>query len=143
MPSILKDFQGPDWPLGFVEVTAPGTPVGIMTNVDSGGVNDPSVATSATSAEYTQRANQIIFWAFKPKLGGGAQVNTGNVYVVRKPASGAGGKGDTGVIVAILTPGMVWTLGTAAVNRNVFSPYRYLIDADVAGEGAFVTLDIG
>lgn len=141
--SIQKDRQGTDWPLGFISVATPGTPVGIMSVVDPTGVNDPAAATSTTSDEYTPRANQIEFWALKPGASHGTQVNTGNVYVVRKGVgAGTGNRDDTGSIVATLFPGQSWKLPAAALVRDVLSPYRYSIDADNAGDGAFVNLYI-
>jgi hypothetical protein len=81
---------------------------------------------------------------FKPKPGGGTQINTGNIYICRDPTIGnPNGKGDTGSIVFTLTPGGIWTLAPPAMNRNALDPYRYDLDVDVAGEGAFVTLIIG
>jgi hypothetical protein len=33
--SVLLDRHGPDWPLGFIKVVTPGTPVGLMSLVHS------------------------------------------------------------------------------------------------------------
>ena len=141
--SLHLDPQGPDWPLGFVKVTTPGTPISIMTNVDSASVNAPETGAGpgpSASDEYTRAAQQIIFQAFK--AGGATRLanNTGNIYIVRKPTAGAGGVTDVGNIVAVLTPGQTFILGSSSLVRNVFSPYRYLIDADTANDGAEVTL---
>jgi hypothetical protein len=139
--SINKDRQGPDWPLGFIAVVTPGTPVEVMSLVDPAPEpNEPETATSATSDEYTVRAQQILFQAYKPGASHGMQNNTGNIYIVRDAAGGSGNRDDTGGIVAVLTPGQTLTLASAPLNRNVFSPYRYRIDADNAGDGALVTL---
>lgn len=140
--SIYKDRQGPDWPLGFISVATPGTPVEMMSLVDPTSVNDPSSATSATSDEYTPRAQQIIVQAFKPGAAHGMQPNTGNIYIVRDDGvgGGSGNRDDSGAIVVVLAPGQTWTLSSAPLNRNVFSPYRYSVDADNAGDGALVTL---
>ena len=68
--SVQIDPQGPDWPLGFIKVVTPGTPVGIMSVVDPPpALNDPSVATPTSfaagpSAEYTARAQHIVFQGF-------------------------------------------------------------------------------
>lgn len=138
--SVHRDRQGPDWPLGFISVATPGTPVELMSLVDSGDPNEPESATSATSDEYTVRAQQILFQAFKPGAHG-LVPNVGNIYIVRDGVgSGTGNRDDQGAIVAVLTPGQTFTLASAPLNRNVFSPYRYSIDADNAGDGALVTL---
>lgn len=146
--SVLRDRTGFDWPLGQIVVTVPGTPVGIMSVVDSTSANDPNNLTpggTAAADEYTVRCNQILFQAFKVGLGPPALTpNTGNIYIVRKGAGGgSGNKTDTGVIVAVLTPGQSITLGSPAMNRNDISPYRYSIDADTANDACQVTLIIG
>jgi len=142
--SVYLDKQGTDWPLGFIKVVTPGVPVELMSLVDSAGVNDPNAATSATSDEYTVRCQQIIFQGFKPGGSGGMVNNAGNVYIVRDDGAGggSGNRTDTGAIVLVLTPGTTITLASAPLNRNVFSPYRYSIDADNANDGALVTLII-
>lgn len=139
--TVLQDRNGPDWPLGFIVVSTPGTPVPIMSLVDASNVNAPQTATppvpnSATrpSNEYTATCQQIMFQGYKSA--GPALMNTGNVYIVRK----GGSKADTGTIVKILAPGETFFLASAALNLNVFSPYRYEIDADTANDGALVTL---
>lgn len=140
--SIMQDRQGPDWPLGFIKVATPGTPVGIMSVVDPNNYNDPGAATSTHSDEYTPRAQRLMFMGYQPESSGAAYIpNMGNVYIVRKPTSaGSGGKADSGVLVKILAPAETWEIDAAALNRNTFSPYRYSIDADNANDGAMVTL---
>jgi hypothetical protein len=70
-------------------------------------------------------------------------LNTGNIYIVRRGSgSGSGNRDDTGSIVATLVPGQTLFFTAAAVNVNVWSPYRYSIDADNIGDGAFITLII-
>jgi len=94
MQSVQKDFSGPDWPLGLIAVATAGTPVGIMSLVDSANVNDPATITPGTSGanEYTQRCNQIVFYGVKAGASHGLQPNTGNVYVMRKGVQGAGNR---------------------------------------------------
>lgn len=143
--SVHRDRQGPDWPLGNIAVVTPGTPVSIMSLVDAAGADDPSAPTSSTSGEYTAAAQQIIFQAIKAGAGPpliSAAANTGFIYIVRKPTAGGGGTGDTGVIVKALAPGETWVLGSSALVRNVFNPYRYFVDGDTAGNGCQVTLII-
>lgn len=142
--SVLQDRHGPDWPLGFIKVVTPGTPVSIMSVVDPSFVNQPETGAGpgpSPSDEFTTRCQQILFSGYKPGAGPPKAVaNTGNVYVVRRPTSGAGGSGDTGILVQTIAPGQTFALASAPLNRDVFSPYRYFIDADNANDGAFVTL---
>lgn len=144
--SVMLDTQGPDWPLGVIVVATPGTPVNIMSLVDSASVNAPNTATTVGTAkeqEYTARCNQIQFQAFKKGSSHGLALNTGNIYIVRQGVQGAGNRDDYGAIVWVLQPGQTWSLGSPAANRNGFSPYRYYIDADNASDAALVTLVIG
>lgn len=144
--SVLQDRHGPDWPLGFIKVVTPGTPVSIMSVVDPTSVNSPSSPTPGTAGaqEFTVRANQIIFMAYHP----GAQppaaaANTGLAYILRAPSSGGtGNKTDSGVIVKILQPGETFVLAPAATVEDVWGPYRYFVDADTANDGVWVTLVI-
>lgn len=140
--SVHLDKFGPDWPLGNIVVTVPGTPVAITSLVDPSGVNNPNTPTPGTSGadEYTENAQQLIFQAFKagaapPKLA----PNTGNVYVVRKALAGAGGVGDVGTVVAVLIPGQTFILSSSAMTKNVYNLYRYFIDADTANDACQVT----
>jgi len=136
--SIHLDRQGPDWPLGFLNVQTPGIPVGFMSVVDPQGLGDPA----SPYQEYTVRAEEIVVQAVKPGTSHGTQLNTGNVYIVRKGVQGSGNRDDTGSIVVTVYPGQTLFLTAAALNRNVWSPYRYSVDADNAGDGVFVTLVI-
>lgn len=150
--SVMKDRQGPDWPLGLISVATPGTPVSIMSLVDASNYNDPATAapTPATANqvdEYTVRAYGIIFIACKAGASHGVQINTGNIYIVRKGVQGNGNRDDYGAMVATLPPGATtgiefptFFLNAAPLNRNVFSPYRYFIDADNANDSCLVTL---
>lgn len=142
--SVHNDKQGPDWPLGYINVVTPGTPISIMSLVDPTSLNDPATATpgSPGTDEYTVRAQQIMFQGFKPDVNG-MQMNTGNVYLVRKAqGTGTGNRNDYGDIVLVIPPGATVFLASAPLNRNVYNPYRYRLDADVASEGALVTLII-
>jgi hypothetical protein len=139
--SIQKNPQGPFWPLGAVTVVTPGTPVNMMFNVDPTNVDAPETATGTTSKEYTVRAQQIIIQGMKSNSGTGLVNNTGNIYVVMKGVgSGTGNRADTGSIVLTIPTGTTGVLGSAALNRNVFSPYELYIDADNAGDSAMITL---
>ena len=141
--SVHQDRQGPVWPLGNIAVVTPGTPVNIMSLVDPTSVNAPETPAGpgpSSSNEYTMRAQQILFQAYKagaapPKL----TLDTGNIYIIKKPLAGAGGVGDVGTVVATLQPGGTFVLGSAALNRNVFNLYAFFIDADTAADGCQVT----
>lgn len=147
MASIQKDFNGPDWPLGLILCATPGTPVNIMSLVDPNSVDAPQTPTPGTPGanEYTQRAYRINFQPCKAGASHGLAVNTGNIYIVRKgiPGQGSGNRDDTGSIIAVLPTAAtlpIFSLEAAPLNRDVFSPYRYFIDADNAGDGCLVTL---
>lgn len=140
--SVMQDRFGPDFPLGNIVVTVPGTPVAITSLIDAARLNDPSTPTPGTAGadEYTVNAQQIIFQAVKasaapPKLAN----NTGNVYIVRKALAGGGGVGDLGIVIKMLVPGETFVLASSPQNRNVFNLYRYFIDADTANDACQVT----
>jgi hypothetical protein len=140
--SVLKDRQGPDWPLGYINVPTPGTPVNIMSVVDPSNLNDPDTPTPGTPGadEYTVRCNVIAVQGYK-FVGPGWALNSGNIYVVRAPNSGgSGGINDSGVLVWVVAPGSYAQIPVSALVRNANNPYRYFIDADTAGDGANVVL---
>lgn len=139
--SVCQDRQGPIWPLGSIAVATPGTPVNIMSLVDSANVNAPETATSTKSDEYTSRCQQITFQGYKSNSGTGMVANTGNIYIIKKD-KGSSNRTDTGAIIWVLAPGQTWTLGSAALNLDVFSPYEYYVDADTANDAAQVSLII-
>ena len=142
--SVQQDRNGPDWPVGLIVVATPGTPVGLMSLVDPSSVNAPNAPTSTTSDEYSFTAQQIQIQALKAGASHGLQPNTGNIYVMRKPAgAGSGTRDDYGSCVAMLFPGQTLAITAAPMNMDVLSPYRYYIDADNAGDSALVTLFIG
>ena len=140
--SVMKDRHGPDWPLGLIVVATPGIPVSIMSLVDPTNVNDPGQPTSSTSDEYTAVAQQIMFQGYKAGATHGLQNNSGNIYIVRKGVQGLGSafNGDYGATVWVVGAGLTFVLGTSAMVKNGFNPYRYFIDADNAGDSCLVTL---
>jgi len=140
--SVQQNPQGPAWPLGSIAVATPGTPVSIMSLVDPTSVNAPETATTTKSAEYAPRAQSIFFQAYKAGASHGLTPNTGNLYIIQKGGSGSNNRDDTGSILYVLLPGQTWTLDAAALNRNVFNPYLYYLDADNAADAAQVTLQI-
>ena len=141
---VRKDYHGAVWPLGLIgnspQIT-PGTPVGIMSLVDPNSVNDPNQTTTTGSNEFTVRAQQIEFQAFKAAAHG-LQNNTGNIYIIKRGGSGSANRDDYGTIITCLTPGQTFFLASAPLNRNVFSPYDYQIDCDSAGDSCLVSLII-
>ena len=146
-PSVMLDKHGPIWPLGSIIVATPGTPVNIMSLVDPTLRDAPENAVGGATisgglvsgAEYTNRAQQIIFQAFK---GSPAVNNTGNIYVIKKGGSGSLNRSDTGAIVVVIAPGNTFVLSSAPLDRNVFNAYEYFIDADNANDACQVTLII-
>lgn len=144
-PSVQQDIHGPDWPLGLIVVAAAGTPVGIMSLVDSSSLDDPGNPTAAGVSEYTSRGFTLLFTPCrKGAANHGTQNNVGNIYIVRKGNSGTGNRDDYGSIVAVLRPtDAPLAFPFHAMTKDVFSPYRYSIDADNANDGAMVTMFIG
>lgn len=142
--SVNYDIQGPDWPLGVIVVTTPGTPVNIMSLVDPTNSNAPGTPVSTTNKrQYTARCNQIFFQGLKKGVSHGLVNNVGLIYVVREGVGGAGNRDDYGAIVVALAPGQTFVLEAPAVEGDVFGPYRYSIDADNANDAAVVTLIVG
>lgn len=109
-----------------------------MSLVDPTLLNDPSaINTTGARSEVSRRCVSIQFEAMKPVAAGGTQNNTGRVYVVRR----LGSRHNSGSIVRTLTAGEVWLM-TVDQTMNNLSPYRYWIDVDSVGDGAYVTLFI-
>jgi hypothetical protein len=141
--SVFVKPQSVFWPLGNIVVATPGTPVSPMSLVDSANTNAPETATNTLTAEYTWRCQELFFQGYKAGGAGTKLVaNTGNIYIIMKPLAGAGGAADTGVVIAVIPSGQSFSLASAALNRNVFSPYEILIDADTAADGCQVTMKI-
>jgi hypothetical protein len=138
--SIRKDFNGPIWPLGLIVVATPGTPVSIMSLVDPTSANDPNTLSSriTPAQEYTVRAQQIIFQGYKAS--GGLAGNSGNIYILRRGGNGSNNRTDYGTMALVVATGQTIVLASAPLNRNVFSPYDYFVDADNASDGCLVTL---
>jgi len=136
MPTVLQDVHGPDWPLGLITVAAPGTPIRFTSLVDPSNLNAPeSSNVSGNTREYSTRSQQLIIQAVKAG-GGGLVDNAGYTYIVRK----GGSRGDPGTIIKRLSPGETFFLSSAPAVIDVFSPYRYYVDADSAGDSVLVTL---
>lgn len=145
--SVQKDIQGPLWPLGLITVVTSGTPVNLMSVVDPGlNIWNPTTPTPGASGaitenipEYTISAQQLIIFACKSVAP--IVANTGFTYIVEKGAGGgSGNKTDSGSIIAIISATGNIVLGSAAFNKNVFSPYNLFVDADNSGDGILATL---
>jgi hypothetical protein len=146
--SVQKLPCGPSWPLGFVKVTASGTPVNLMVNVDANNNNAPGVNQgnpgAPTGSEYTPNAKAIWLYGYKPGANNnGFVANTGIVYVNWNPGGNNNqNRNDAGSIVGLIPAnGGSFVLPQSLADPGVrFSPYSYTIDADVSGEGAIVVL---
>jgi hypothetical protein len=146
--SILKDLSGADWPLGFISVPTPGTPVRFTALVDPANDNAPETATvrgGTAGQRSTPTCNQIILQGCKRNVDGTWAVNTGNVFILRRPntgggtGAGTGANADFGVMVGVITPGGAYNLPpSGGIPITSLSPYKYYLDATVAGEGAIV-----
>jgi hypothetical protein len=149
--SLMRDFNGTEWPLGNILVPVPGTPVNIMSVVDPGLGGNPGSSAPSMSGEYQIRGYQLVFQPGKPGAGPhGLTGNTGNVYLVRQGVgAGTGNRDDYGAIImafpltvapnTIALP-ITWPPSPSPLSMNTINPYRYFLDADVGSEGAQVTL---
>ena len=142
--SVMKDREGPDWPLGFVAVPHNGTPVCIMHNVDANNNWAPAVSNApgqTPGPEYTPTCHKIGIQGYHPgSSNNGMVINTGNVYVLRVPVGGNGNRTDSGAMVKVVPQGGDYVIPSAETQLQTLSPYRYFLDADVNGDGALVTL---
>lgn len=135
--TVVQDVHGPDWPLGFIAVVTPGIPVQLTSLVDPTNLNDPGSSNrTGLTREYTSRCQQLIIQAIKPGVAHGMVDNTGYVYIVRK----SGSRDDPGQMIKRLSPSETFFLASAPLVKDVFSPYRYYVDGDTAGDGVIVTL---
>ncbi len=137
--SVITSRNLPTWPLGFIAVPTPGTPVGLMSLVDANNTMAPNYvpAPGHEGSEYTPRFRSIQFQG----QGNNAAVtpNTGNVYIIQ-PGNGSNNKSDLGAIVGTIYPNGTYSLPLSLGSAGMqLSPYSYKLDADVAGEGALVT----
>ena len=149
--SVYKGYNGPGpIPLGLIQVATPGTPVQITSLIDSTSVNAPETLTPGASAvntgaatssnEYTVTCQQIIVQGMTSNAGNGLKNNTGNVYLMVKGVQGLGNRTDFGAMVLAVTPGLTAVLASAPADVNVFSPYKFYLDADTANDGALITI---
>lgn len=141
--SVRQDRSGPLWPLGLITVTTSGTPVGVMSLVDSASYNAPETPTSAHAAEYASvEVTDVIVTpvhSVAPIV-----ANTGAIYVLLSGGTGTGNKTDPGTTVLIINTGSgpVHLIDVISRLQAKINPYNIYIDADTAGDGALVTLVI-
>jgi hypothetical protein len=132
--TVLRDIHGPCWPIGFIEVVLPGTPVKLTSLIDPADTDAPGTPTAAGSLEYTTRFNQILFQGMRPSKISGMVPNLRNVYIVRA----GGNRDDYGTIVLVVAPGQTVVLSAAPTTKDVFSLYRYWVDGDQDNDGVLV-----
>jgi hypothetical protein len=144
--SVQKNPYGPAWGLGAIVVPTPGTPVNIMSLVDSGNVNAPETPIgpgTQAGGEYTPAAHKIFYQGVHPGAGNNGMVyNTGMAYLCVKGAGGAGNRADSGSILAVIPPGGAGSWPAGEQERNTISPYKFYIDVDSANDGALLSLAI-
>ena len=134
--TVLQDIYGPDWPHGWVEVPIGGVPVRLTNLVDPTDLDAPETPSQAGSREYTTKMHAITFQGFRPGVAHGLRNNQGNVYIIRK----GGTRTDYGTIVAVIAPGATVTISANSFRENnVFSLYRYYVDATNNNDGVLVT----
>lgn len=126
--TVAKNRFGGPWPLGFIAVTVPGTPVCINSLVDPSGI----FTSTSTTTEYSDAVAKIEFTA--------PATNAGPIYIVTK----GGSKSDTGSILATLTPGSpTYVVPSVPNNMNTLGIEQYYVDADNPNDGAQVTAFVG
>lgn len=136
--SVMRDINGPDWPLGLITVAVPGTPVGFMSVLDSAAGDETTK--SIFDPEYVPRFKAFLITpahSLAPYV-----ANTGAIYIVRAAAvGGSGNRADAGAIVAVIQQTFLgpYRFDLAELSLNALSPYRYFLDADTAGDGAIIT----
>ena len=147
--TVVQNPQGITWPLGFISVATPGTPVGIMSLVDPNNNNAPGTPTGRGSGvgEYTPVCHKIWFQACRVGNNNVAITpSTGNVYILMANQNAANGTGpgnrsDTGVVLGILNNQLGFEqIPSMEFEGPTISPYAYAIDADNAGDGVLVTM---
>ena len=139
--------SSPVWPLGCIIVPTPGNTVNIMSLVDPNNNNSPENPIRpgfGAGSEYSPTCHKIFLQGYHAAANNnGMVVNSGNVYLCVAPAgNGAGGRADSGSIVFVLAPGQAATWPSAEVDLNAVSPYRFLLDADSANDGALIALQV-
>lgn len=126
--------QGGLWPFGFIQVVTAGTPVQITKNV----------GTQTQGSQYTRQFTAqirglIISTPSLSKGGANTTGNTKNVYLCMKNSNNAGLKG----VLACIPPGQTVPFPQSLLNSVQMNPDQFYLDADVSGEGAYITAIYG
>lgn len=149
--STIKNPAGPTWPLGFVQVTAIGTPVCLTHVIDANNNNAPWASPTwgvnsgtATGSEYTPRCKSIWLGGFQPASANNGMIpNTGQIYVNYNPGANNANqnRSDPGSMVAIVQPGTWVPIPASLADPDTqFSPYLYSLDGDNNNDGCLVVL---
>lgn len=115
-------------PIGFVPVAVPGTPVQLVSLLVGSVGPSPEKQVILDAATDAVDVNKIVLSA--------NPANTGNVYIGTKNMNKVTGVG----VLAVLLP----TGGVPYANNvgmNIYHFQQWYVDADVAGEGAYGTID--
>jgi hypothetical protein len=142
--SVQKLRGAPVCPLGFIQVTASGTPVQLSAVIDPSGNNAPatlSFQNAAGQTEWTPACRGFSIYGYQPNSNnhGPAYIpNAGNIYLVSRPSpGGAGNRSDTGCLIAIIPPAQVFFY-PPEYSPDMFSPYDLRLDADNNNDGGMV-----
>jgi hypothetical protein len=112
-----------------------------MSIVDANNVNAPGVPTSNLSSEYSPACRGLGLQGFFPNANNsGMQPNVGNIYLMVPAAGGNGNLTDFGSMVKVIASGSDFFYPPENAGVDLFNPYGLFLDADVAGDGALVTL---
>ena len=126
--------QGGLWPLGFIQVVTSGTPVQITTNV-----GQQSQGKQYTR-QFTGQVRGLIIST--PSLSAGGKNGTGNtknVYLCMNNSTKTGVKG----VLLCIPPGANVAAPQSLLNSVQMNPDQFYLDADVSGEGAYITAIYG
>ena len=119
--------SGGTWPLGFITVATAGTPVAINTNVG------PQGQGAAYPTQFAKRVRQLIV---TPK-----STNTKWVYLVWNGYDHT--TNQNGVLLGV-PQGTIGSIPAGALLQSALISIDNLsLDADVSGEGAFITAIYG
>lgn len=120
------------WPLGFIQAVTPGTPVLLTFNVGSQAQSGMQMAKRIRGFVISTPGNG--------KGGINTTGNTKNVYVVFK----GNNKDNYAAVIACIGPGQVVSLpGGGLLEGACPTPDQFALDADISGEGAYITAIYG
>ena len=139
--SVYQSRTGTVWPLGYIAVPTPGTPVCIMHNVDASNNNAPGTASNSSTSEYATVVRALAIQGYHPGANNNGMVaNVGNIYLMMRPVgSGTGNRSDTGAMLKVIPPGQDLFFPIDPTGQSAHDPYSYFLDGDNSTEGALVT----